>query len=115
MKKESIVARKIIRDHMLTNSIQPHTIDINNAFIVSFKAARQKYQLYLEEIASKEKETNYRKAIKISEINEVQLKHDEIAKTCKMLDEEFVASVRDAEEKNDMLLVVKANAMKRRC
>ena len=112
MKKESIVARKIIRDHMLTSSIQPHTIDINNALIVSFKAARQKYQLYLEE---KEKETNNRKAIIISEINEVQLKHDEIAKTCKMLDEEFVASVRDAEEKNDMSLVVKANAMKRRC
>ena len=69
---------------MLTNSIQPHTIDINNAMIVSFKAARQKYQLYLEEIASKEKEkeTNNRKAIIISEINEVQLKHDEIAKTC---------------------------------
>ena len=102
---------------MLTNSIQPHTIDINNAMIVSFKAARQKYQLYLEEIASKEKEkeTNNRKAIIISEINEVQLKHDEIAKTCKMLDEEFVASVRDAEEKNDMSLVVKASAMKRRC
>ena len=117
MKKESIVARKIIRDHMLTNSIQPHTIDINNAMIVSFKAARQKYQLYLEEIASKEKEkeTNNRKAIIISEINEVQLKHDEIAKTCIMLDEEFIASVRDAEEKNDMLLEVKANAMKRRC
>ena len=115
MKKESIVARKIIRDHMLNNSIQPHTIDINNTMIVSFKAARQKYQLYLEEIASKEKETNNRKAIIISEINEVQLKHDEIAKTCMMLDEEFVASVRDAEENNDMLLVVKANAMKRRC
>ena len=84
MKKESIVARKIMRDHMLTSSIQLHTIDINNAMIVSFKAARQKYQLYLEETASKkkEKETNNRKAIIISEINEVQLKHDEIAKTC---------------------------------
>ena len=115
MKKESIVARKIIRDHLLTNSIQPHTIDINNAMIVSFKAARQKYQLYLEEIASeeKEKETNNQKAIIIFEINEVQLKHDEIDKTYKMLDEEFVASVRDAEEKNDMSLAVKANAMKR--
>ena len=32
-----------------------------------------------------------------------------------MLDEEFVASVRDAEEKNGMSLVAKANAMKRRC
>ena len=30
MKKESIVARKLIRDYMLTNRIQPHTIDINN-------------------------------------------------------------------------------------
>ena len=45
--------------------------------IVSFKAARQKYQLYLKEIASKEKEneTNNGKVIIISEINEVQLKH----------------------------------------
>ena len=110
MKEESIVARKIIRDHMLTDSIHLHTIDINNAMIVSFKAARQKYQLYLEEIASKEKEkeTNNRKAIIISEINEVQLKHDEIAKTCKMLHEEFVVSVRDGEDKNGMSLVVKA-------
>ena len=87
----------------------------NNAMIVSLKEARQKYQLYLQEIASKEKEkeTNNRKAIIISETNEVQLEHDEIAKTGKMLDEEFVASVRDAEEKNDMSLVVKANVMKR--
>ena len=46
--------------------------------IVSFKEARQKYQLYLEEIASKEKEkeTNNRKAIIISKTNEVQLKHE---------------------------------------
>ena len=92
---------------MLTNRIQPHTIDIKNAMIVSFKAAWQKYQLYLEEIASKEKEneTKNRKPIIISKINEVQLKHDKIVKTCKILDEEFVASARDAEEKNDMLLV----------
>ena len=61
MKKESIVARKIMRDHMLTSSIQLHTIDINNAMIVSFKAARQKYQLYLEETASKKKENETNK------------------------------------------------------
>ena len=43
-------------------------------------------------------------------------KHDELQKTCKSLDAEYVASVTLAEKKKmNMSHVIKVNALKRRC
>ena len=33
MKVESIVARRLIKDHIVSNSLQPQTIDITNEMI----------------------------------------------------------------------------------
>ena len=42
-------------------------------------------------------------------------KRDELQKTCKSLEAEYVASVTLAEKEMNMSHVIKANALKRRC
>ena len=48
MKEESIVARKTIKDHMLSNDIQPDMIEIPNKMINFYRSARQKYEIHKE-------------------------------------------------------------------
>ena len=50
MKEETIVAKKIIRDYMLANSLKPHTVEISNKLILSCSTARQKYRQHIEEV-----------------------------------------------------------------
>ena len=59
MKEESIVARKTIKDHMLSNDIQPDIIEISNKMINFYRSARQKYEIHKErEAENKKKRTN---------------------------------------------------------
>ena len=48
MTEESIVARKTIKDHMLSNDIQPDMIEIPNKMINFYRSARQKYEIHKE-------------------------------------------------------------------
>ena len=54
------------------------------------------------------------KKIIAKEIMEVRSKITEKNKTCKMLDDKFVSFEEEAEKKNDINLVVQANALKRK-
>ena len=47
-----------------------------------------------------------------TEINYINRKCGDLAKTCKILDDGFVSSVQEAETKNVFKLIVKANALK---
>ena len=49
MKEEPIISNKIIRDYILANSLQPHTLEIPNKLIVSCSTAHQKYKDNFEE------------------------------------------------------------------
>ena len=105
MKEESIVAQKIIKDHMLASSLEPRTTLITNSLIMSS----------LEKVAASKKATEIsnQEAIFLSKINDVSSKRDELRKTCVLLDEDFVSSVKEAENKNDTSLIHKANVLKR--
>ena len=46
MSEDSIKAKKVIKDHMLSNGLEPHTIHISNQLIRSVATARQKYQTF---------------------------------------------------------------------
>ena len=48
MKEESIVGCKTIKDHMLSNDIQPDMIEIPNKMINFYRSARQKYEIHKE-------------------------------------------------------------------
>ena len=67
--------------------------------------------------AEKAKESNRisnEKRILLEEINAVSSKCVDLQNTSKTLDEEFIACIKNAEKKNDMNLVIKGNALKRR-
>ena len=51
----------------------------------------------------------------IDEIKQVETKRDMLIRTCDMLDKVFVRCVKDAEKKEDMSLLKKATALKRKC
>ena len=48
------------------------------------------------------------------EIKDVETKRDQLKKTSEMLKGDFVKFVKEAEEKQDLVLISKANAMKRK-
>ena len=45
--EDSIVAKKAMRDHMLSNGLEPQSIVISNELVRCVSCARQKYQDYL--------------------------------------------------------------------
>ena len=44
--EDSIKAKKVIEDHMLSNGLEPHTIHIPNQLTQSVAMGRQKYQTF---------------------------------------------------------------------
>ena len=78
--------------------------------------AHQKYNRSLENKKHDgEKENCFNEKKKITrEIAVVTQKYEQFQKLYEALDSEFVSAIKLAEEKNDMTLVVKGNALKRR-
>ena len=116
MQENSLIARKLIRDHMSSNNLKPHCVEVPNPMIRAYTSARDKYESYKEEQTKLErKESNDAQAeILDSEIKEVWQKSEQLLKMEVLLDKEFVEEVKQTEINGDMNLVVKANALKRR-
>ena len=49
MTPNTIISKRLIKDHMLAHRLEPHTIEITKPMIKSFRAARQRYDIHLEE------------------------------------------------------------------
>ena len=114
MSEDSIVAKKIIKDHMISNKLTPESVQINNKLLRSVSTARQKYG---DQLAENKKTKNQeciknQKCILLDEIREVVAKLDELQKTCKSLEAEYVASVTLAEKEMKMSHIIKANTLK---
>ena len=89
MLPETVVSKRIVRDHMIAKDLQPHTN--NDKPILAAKGARQKYTLYLEEQtrikASNEKA---RRAVNLStDINKIKFKCDQFKKTISMMESDL--------------------------
>ena len=102
---------------MIFNKLTPESVQITNKLLRSVSTARQKYG---DQLAENKKTKNQecienQKRILLDEIREVMAKRDELQKTCKSLEAEYVASVTLAEKEMNMSHVIKANALKRRC
>ena len=86
MKVESIVVRRLIKDHLVSNSLQRQTIDITNEMMLSLKMSHQRYkdnQTSLAESAKAER-NDAAKIILNREIKDVQAKRDQLKKTSEM-------------------------------
>ena len=47
--ENSIVSKRLVKDHMLTNGLKPHEMDFPQDFMASCRKARNRYHEYLEE------------------------------------------------------------------
>ena len=114
--EESIVSKKIVRDHMIANKLEPHTVTFSNQLIRSVSCAHQscKESLHAAERAKENDKISNEKRILLEEINAVSSKCVDFQNTSKTLDEKFVVFIKNAGKKNDMNLVIKGNAWKRR-
>ena len=111
-----IVSKKLVRDQMIANKLEPHTVPISNQLTHLVSCACQSYKESLV-AAEKAKENNRisnEKRILLEEINAVSSKCVDLQNTSKTLDEEFIVCIKHAEKKNDMNLVIKGNSLKRR-
>ena len=88
IKEDSISSKRVIKDHMLANKLQPHSIEITNEMRKSVRAARTRYAVYLEEEKKNKKNLKTESAKKIidREIKEVRSKITEKNETCWMFD-----------------------------
>ena len=114
--EESIVSKKLVRDHIIANKLESHTVPISNQLICSVSCACQscKESLLAAEKAKEKDRISNEKWILLEEISAVSSKCVDFQNTSKTLDEKFVVFIKNAGKKNDMNLVIKGNAWKRR-
>ena len=117
MSEDPIVAKKIMKDHMISNKLTIELVQITNKLLRSVSTARQKYG---HQLAESKKTKNQeciqnQKRMLLDEIRDVMAKRDELQKTCKSLEAEYVTSITLAEKEMNMSHVIQANALKRRC
>ena len=74
MKVESIVACRLIKDYLVSNSLQPQTIDITNEIMLSVKMSHQRYKDHQTSLAksAKAERNDVAKIILNQEIEDVQ-------------------------------------------
>ena len=95
MSEDFIVAKKIIKDHMISNRLTAESAQITNKKTKNQECIKNQKRILLDEI------------------REVMAKRDELQKACKSLEAEYVASVTPAEKEMNMSHVIKVNALKR--
>ena len=42
---QSVIAKRIAKDHMISNQVKPHNINIDKSIVLAFKGAHKKYKL----------------------------------------------------------------------
>ena len=115
MTPDTIIAKRIVRDHMISKNLKLHTISIDKPLIAAVKAASQKYSIYLEEKKNEKinSENENRILHLIADIEKLTTQCEQIKKAVKLMDDEFVKCIDRAEKKN-MSLVIKGNGLKRK-
>ena len=83
LKEESIVARKTIKDQMLSNDIQPDMNEILNKMINFYCSATQKYKIHKEKEAEKKqkKDRSIQQQILEEDIKDTTEKSNQILET----------------------------------
>ena len=115
MSPETVIAKRMIEDHMLSHDLKPYTIEISKPLVLAFKSAHQKYEIHLEEERnSKQRSKAEQRAMHMeADIDKLRVQRRQLEKTVDMMEEEFVECIQLAEEKNDLSFVYKGNGLKR--
>ena len=118
MSTVSVVSKKIVRDPMSSYSMKPYNFQISRQLIISCNAAYSKYKdsLIVSGKAKTKQEMGKEKSTVISEISKVSQKRNKLLDVSKLLDKEFMATLRKAKKdgKNCFTMLAKSNALKRK-
>ena len=116
MEALTITSPRKVKDHLISNKIVLHEFELPSTLLQYAQSARQWYEVYLETSRSKKQQDRKSKQIEVidQEIKDTEALRQKDDKTIKLLEHEFVTSVDKGEKENDMLLVSKATAMKRK-
>ena len=116
MSPNTIIAKRIINDHMLSNDLAPHNIITSPAMIKSFWLAHQKYYIHLEEEKKNkvESEMEMRARLTTDDIDKIRLQQKDLSKAITMMETESNECMQLAEKKKDLSYVIKGNTLKRK-
>ena len=117
MSSETVISKRLIKDHMLANGLKPHAIDISKPTIKLFRNAHAVYKAKLEEerknavLSEREK----RAAHISNDIEKMKQQVNHMSKSIETMDRDFVDYMIVAERNNDLALVGKGNELKKKC
>ena len=120
MQKDSIVAKKLVRDHMLALSLIPESFVIAKPLITSCLSGNRRYKEHLKSLKAEKEKENLSNELKIllSEIKDTEASRERATKASDSLDEDFVKYVKQAGSEKDTTkvstLITKANTLKRK-
>ena len=116
IKEESIVAKKLVRDHMQANNIKIETSEVPNKLVISRNTAHSCCEASLREKAKEAKKLveNEGRELFQRELSGLIRKQKNLITTCDSLEDEFNRYVAEAEKQTYLTLVIKANTLKRR-
>ena len=116
MSSNTIIAKRIIKDNMLSNDLAPHAIIISCTMIKSFRSARPKYYIHFEEGKKNkvESEMEMRARLITDDIDKIKLQQKDLSKAITMMDTESNECMQLAEKKKDLSYVIKGNTLKRK-
>ena len=106
------MSRKMIIDHMQKTCLVKSSIELTNKCIKSVNCGPQRYHIDFEQQKKKAKSDACNQQLEIlkAETNELTQRKLLSVGACKQLDNQFIQVIREAEDKNDIKLVIKGNA-----
>ena len=120
LKPDSIVNKRLVKDHMLSHEVQPHTIEITNELRKSCGQARARYHQYLDgqKKAKDKTASETAKEIITMEIEEIQTKISLLEKSKASLNKKFesiVVNTANIPNSDDVVIAIsEATALKRK-
>ena len=116
MYTKTIISKRLIKDYMLANGLQPHTIKVTKPLVKACKITYSAYKAHLEEEKKKVVLTEHDKQAEHinSDIDKIKTRINQMTKAVEMMEREFVDCVKMAEEKKDISYVIKGNGLKRK-
>lgn len=116
MSKSTLIAFRKVYDALKQMECKVHDIPVSKQMLESCRHARKRYDQYLAEqkrTADATAKQNKQKLLQI-ELESCKKRKQQLEKSAKMLVDEADELYTEAEKKNKMLLVSKANALKRK-
>ena len=116
MSLNTVIAKRTTKDHMLSNDLAPDTIIISPAMMKSFRLARQKYYIHLEEGKKNKGGSEMEMGARLitDDIDRIKLQQKDLIKAITMMETEQNDGIQLAEIKKGPSYVIKGNALKRK-